>query len=464
MVHSIRLNTFILLVIKFKRVGKVMAIGLKYSIPKNYDVVMYNGLKGIQRKDKNGVKWLWDPIYKQLIVSKTFGKIMVAHLSALSKEDFLRISTYKGDLALKAKVYDVMFGENVLYVKSVRPSTGQLEWCMVNDDLQGGKFIGDFEIVKRRESMPFHIPVGTDSIVVSVDGVEKKLLLHTGELEEIKKYIPPKEEVVDSYKVYINTEKNCIQLLHPTKSVLMKQSSCVGEIGVYTEIIKNMLGGFENIEKSKAEKLIEFISHFEHYGNAIVLPILYVYCRARATSESEDILANMIKEITDNWYDVDGKYKVKLYTSGSIILGLVKLDSGKITVAPYMIDGKDGVLTVPEVEALVTCYKETGSKTAMININEALIDETITDEEEVAKWPSPNTVRLRETVAADIKVFKYQKIEVIYVDAGIIGKNRLDYGSIGLHLAICKDFTYKSKNKMRGEDWVVTNTCYAQVV
>ncbi len=443
--------------------------GIKYSIPNNYVVMNYNGLKGILRRDKKGDKWLWEPTYKHLIVSKTFGKILVAYLSAISQDDFLKICSYKGDLALQAKVYDVMFGENCLYVKTVRPSTNELEWCKVNEDFKGGTFLGNFEILSRNKAMPFHIPVGTDYVIVDINGVQKKLMIHTGEFEELKVNKPvvkPPEEIINDYNIFVNPDTKTVQLLHSEKNTILKQSTAVGEVEVYTEIIKAMMGGFEKVPKARAEKLITFLSEFEHYGNAIALPVLLEYTKARVSGDVETILDSMIKELQTGWKEIGNGYSAKVYTSGSIILSLIKSKDNKITVAPYMINGEDGILEVNEVEALVGCYKSTGVKTARLEIKESTLDETITDEEETSNWPSPYSIRQRPSMASDVKDFKYRKVDVFFVKTNVIGKDAKNYGDVGFSIGICDSFTYRSKKKIGGKigDWITTNTYFAQVI
>ncbi len=447
---------------------------LKYSIPKNYMIQNNGALKGLVRRGKNGDTWLWEPVYKILIVSKTFGKIMVAHLSAMpaagqEEEEYLTISSYNKEVALPGKVYDVLFGENVLYVKMVRRSTGEIEWCKVNEDLQGGIFLGEFEFIGRDRNMHFHIPVGTEEMLIKINGENKRLLIHTGEIKdpEIPKMVrkQAEEEVVTHYNVLVNPDTKTLQLLHPTRNSLIKQSNGVGEIEAYAEIINTILGGMENVPKERAEKLLEFINEFEHFGNAIILPILYEYIRLRKPGTNDEILDSMLKELKSDWVKV-GRYSIKTYTSVSIIVALVKTEGAKITVAPYMIKGEDGILEVKEVEGLINCFKSTGVKYNNLKIRDAVIDETIEDADEIRSWPSPYSVRQRPSVAADIREFTYDIVNVIYVDANIMGKDNNNYGKIQFHVAVCDKFSYVSKKKISGRtgDWVTTNVCHAQIV
>jgi hypothetical protein len=349
---------------------KTMA-GLKYSIPNNYTVKDCNGLKGLTRAGKSGEAWLWEPIYTHLIVSKTFGKILICHKSSLSAEDFSRISNYKGELALQLKVYDVLFGENCLYVRTIS-GTGDIGWYMIDESMTKGKFIGDFEIASRNPSMPFHIPVGTESLIIRVDGKDKRLILHEGEIEDIKTSAPTAvkapEEVVTHYNVYINPDNNTVQLLHPETDKMLVQSNSIGELPAYEVIIQGLLGEYDNVPKERAEKLIQILNEFEYYGNAIALPVLFEYIKARQGGDVDSVLTRIWDELKNGWKAISDDYKVKAYTSGSIVLVLLKTKTDRITVAPYMIQGADGILEVNEVEALVGAYKATGIKTTKLEV------------------------------------------------------------------------------------------------
>jgi len=445
-----------------------MAERLKYSVPKNYEIREFNGLKGIVRAGKKGEKWIWEPIYKYLLVSKTFGKIMVAHLSAMTAEEFLTISFYGGEQAIKAKVYDVLFGENFLYIKTEK-STGDIEWCKVREDLQGGLFIGDFDIPYRDRKMPFHIPIGVDSIPIRVNGVDKKLMLHTGTIEDvipITSKAKPVEEVITHYNIAINYNNNSLQLLHPVTNKALGQSNSIGEIEAYEDILKAMIGGFENVPKERADRLVQILGEFEYYGNAIAVPVLFEYVKSRNNGDIDAILDCILAELRTGWKDIGESYKAKAYASGSIVIVLVKNKYNKIIVAPYMINGEDGIFEVQEVESLVNAYKSTKTKTVYLDIKEAELNETIDDEDETSEWPSPYSIRQREAAASDVREFKYKEINIYYLGCNIIGADKNNYGDIGINLAICDSFTYKSKKRPGGRigDWITTNIYAAKIV
>lgn len=453
-----------------------MAISARYSIPANYVIVDYNGLKGIQRKGKNGVKWLWEPVYTHLIVSKTFGKILITHRSALSGEDFMRISDYKGDLQIDAPVYDVLFGEDFLYIRTIRPSTGQLEWCKVNNDFKGGLFLGDFEVLTRDMEMPYHVPKGRQFVIINANGEMKELLLDTGKIlgkspEQIEQPIVdmpvvPQNKYIPYCNVFINNEKSTVQLIDPADGRVVRQSIAIGELEAYTPIISMILGGLENIPIQRAEKLLNMLSKFEYYGNAIALPVLYQYCKDRSNGDVDIIIDMMVSELEKDWYDFGAGFKAKIYTSGSIILTLIHVRDEKILTAPYMIRGEDGILEVCEVEDLVNCYKVTGTKTAQLKITSAVLDYTMTDEEDTKEWETPYSIRQRQSMAVDVKEHKYQKIYVFNIVTNILGRDGVDNGDIYLNVAICDGFTYKSKGIAGGKagEWVVTNNGHAELI
>lgn len=449
----------------------------KYSVPANYNIVEMNGCKGIMRHDKKGDKWTWDPFYSAILVGKSYGKILVAYREAISTDPYLKVASYNKQEHMPIKAYDIMFGENCLYIKTPHPKTGDLQWCLVREDLGGGTFLGDFEFMGRSREMPFHIPIGTTEMSVKLeDGKLKKLKLISGVMEddsslEARVERPKVEEPpVTHYNILIDKEGKRLKLLSAADNRLIKESTCVGELEQYEGIIKALLGSMENVEKETAELLVAFLSKFEHYVHGMVIPLLYKYVKDRSKqANTKELLNSMIKEATTGWFIGDNNKEFKIYTQGTIILAMSKLSNGKITVAPYMINEGDDLLNNDEMLALVNCYRSNGFNTAKLDIKLATMDEAITDLAELSQWPSPYSVQQRVSFASDIKQFIYKEID-IYVLTGTVTYNSTNGESIKeeitISVALCENFTYKSKKKVNGKlaDWIKTNTSAAQIV
>lgn len=446
----------------------------KYSVPTNYTVVELNGLKGIMRHDKKGDKWTWDPFYNVLLVGKSYGKILVAYREAISQDQFLRISSYNKRDHMPIEAYDVLFGENCLYVRTYRESTGGAEWCLVREDLGGGKFLGEFELVNRDRVMPFHIPIGTTEMQIKLaDGTIKKLKLLSGEIVDDDSLIhKKKEKVVEEppvthYNILVDAESKRLKLLNASNNKLVKESTCIGELETYTPILKQMVGTLEGIEKETGDLLVALLSHFEHYVHGIIIPILFNYVRDRNKGASvKETLKAMIKEVESGWFKGDNGKEFKVYTEGTILIAISKLKNGRITVAPYMITDDSDILTIEEIQALGGLYDGNDCNTAQLKIVSADLDEVITDETELKQWPSPYSVKQRLAFASDIKQFTYNKIDIYVLNAAAMTDSGDVTGNIILNVAVCEDFTYKPKKKISGKtsEWVRTNTSAAQII
>jgi hypothetical protein len=55
---------------------------------------------------------------------------------------------------------------------------------------------------------------------------------------------------------------------------------------------------------------------------------------------------------------------------------------------------------------------------------------------------------------------------VYYLDTQVIGADGKDYGNVGINLAICDTFTYRSKKRFGGKvgEWIETNNYGAMIV
>ncbi len=446
-----------------------MADTMKYSIPKNYSIVEdYNGLKGIARKDKNETKLLWDHMYRFIAISKTYGKIIVAHLSQinhLNGEDFLRIVSFNGrEQLVNAKVYDLLMGENVLLIKTIRKSTGTVEWCRVGENFSDAQFLGDFEIMGRNPIMKFHLPIGTEFILVKTEnGETKRLLVHKGEFVEYVETKPITKveisKVQPTYDIEINDIDNNIQANHVETGETLLTSRSIGEINVYKPIIEQLLGGFTNVPREKVANLFKLIDKLDHYGNALLFINVMQYVKEKSKKSMEELLPLMIEELQGSW-------KFKVYFLANSILALNQTSEGKIITAPYTIDHSNTLLEEEELGALVNCYDKSGCKAATLSITEVTEDEEITDHKEMRNWPTPYSVRQRTALLSDIKESSYKSIDNYTIVGDVTDINGVTYGKMELHVGICKNFSYVSKKKSGGNygEWITTSTCHAALV
>lgn len=441
----------------------------KYSIPENYAVQQFGNALGIVRAGKKESKWIWEPFYNILLIAKTYGKNLVAYREITNTENYLTIANYNKTKILPIKVYDIMFGESSLYVRTDNRSTGDIEWALVNEDLSGIKFLGDFEVIDRAAN-PSYIPVGTLELKIRTeDGAEKKLTVSSGEITECytKKVekVEKVEEPLTEYKVVINADTKRIQMLGKNGRVI-KESYQIGELEQYVDLIGAMLGGSTVIPVKTGDLLIEFLQHFESHVHGMVLPILYTYEKDRSTEKKslDERLKDMINEIKSGWFKWENK-EFKVYIRGTIFLAMMREPGRRITVAPYMISTDNNIFTQEEFEALLKVYQMNGFKSTKLKLDDIEVLEVITDESETSQYPSPYSVKQRLGMAKGIKKYSYGKISEVELKGHLESESKHNAGELSITLSICEEFKYfqKLKNYKISNGEVTTNISAIQI-
>lgn len=438
-----------------------------YSLPENYIVKQVGGFKGLVRKTKKGEEWVIDPMCLDVVVAKCMGKILIAYKDMLTTKGYYRIINTRREILLDMPIVDLLFSKKYLYIKTIRPSSGQFEWCKVNEDFQGGKFLGDFNVLERYKHMPFHIPDKSEFILVETpDGVRHRLYLKEAILEEIPviNREPKQRYVVESYKIGIDEENNQIHLYDAKGSRNVLKSYGIGEIRAYKNVIESILGGFDNIPKEVAELFFNnVITRFESFGNFIGLIPAFEIAKIKAAGNQNqiNILKHLVDELNSDWYEFglgsesDKLYDIKVYIINGIVVGMVKLPSGKITTAAYKIRGEDNVLDVDSVKNIVEAYKATGSKLVKLKIRDVKAYEI--EENNVELMP-PYSVIQRKEFSKTIKEYGYNGIAYCMIEGDIIGVDNERYGPVKFGLMLMKNFSYLPKKKQKIEpEWIHTN-------
>lgn len=134
--------------------------------------------------------------------------------------------------------------------------------------------------------------------------------------------------------IRFNDSESRVEAIECSTKRLYKSSTCLGELKDYKDEIEELLGGFENIPANRADKLFEFISKIEHYGNAAILMLLSKHIKDNNSIECDEVLCLMLKELTDAWFTVRhpkfGQLGVKVYLVGKLLLTLVLNTNNKI--------------------------------------------------------------------------------------------------------------------------------------
>lgn len=417
-------------------------MAVKYSIPSNYNILNVGSLKGIVRQGKDGDKWIWEPHYTSLLVSRTFGKILVAYKDAISQDNVYKISNYnQKESYLNMPIYDIIFGESSLLIYTL-DKNGELSWCAVDETLTKGKFLGDFEIITRNADMPNYIPVGIQRMLLQNESGIYHLDLKTYEMRAQKSVnsIKEKEEarkVVDTHCKFIadGDKLQCIGL-QSNKEIA---SLLISELQAYKSVIEAMVGNLNKVEIETANEFIRIVKKFEVYTSGIAFYILSLYANYDSIAASNlDKLKRLNMLLNDDkWYKYNDR-SYKIYTFKSLILSLCKIGDKRIT-------------TNLSAEIESGLFDENSNKLGMLEIVNIDTTHKITDSKELKNWKIPVSIENREQLSKDIKEHSYESVEI---DEVSIKDN------ISIEYAVCNNFMYKSnsgKNKAKQNTLIKTN-------
>lgn len=452
-----------------------------YSIPDNYTIQSNGNLMGIIRKTKGGVKWLWEPFYSMLLVSKTYGKIMVAYQEP-NDTTTIKLSSYNKKDYLRIPIYDILFGENCLWILT-DDASGNKSWCLVADDFKGGNYVGAIEFIGRQESrMPFHIPIGqTYWRIKDTKGKIKRVNLMNGEISEDPDYILEKqkeerrilkERPVVEYKAIIDNNSKKVKFYNPWTNEIAFETVSIGDIECCQDLILKVLGeNLDAVPKHVAEGFAEFTRAFESYFDSTAFRLIYIYLSERHKyNDLIDLMKDLVREVIiskdtnwgadSGWYTDDKGDSWKVYFQGVILCVLFRAkESKRINVLTYVITEECTLFTPEELCGLVKSMESSDVKTLKIKLKHVDCESIISDEKEVSKFISPYVLQQRPAMAADVANFKYESIIEYSLQGDIVNSSDESFGDIEILVSIGKSFTYRSKKKVNGKysDWIKTN-------
>lgn len=439
----------------------------KFSLPENYEVREVAGLKGLVRHGKKGEKWVLEPVYADILIARCMGKIIIACRYPMDYDGGYRLINSKGNTLINLPIADVLFGDRFLYIRTIRPSLKTIEWCKVNEDFKGGKFLGDFEILGRDPRMPHHIQKNIETIMArDANGLLKRIHLKTGEIEDEVTFDvdpkPKKEYVVENYRVEINSDNNKVEVYDANGRGSSIMTFGIGEIETYSAIITECLGGNLNmVPKALGDKFLTgVLGKFEYCGNYIGLFAAYQIAMQNNPKNADELVDLIIKELEVGWKDIGGGYYIKGYVLSGIVIAMVAMPQGKITTAVYMIRGEDGIVDVEGVQAIVNAYKSTGVKIVRLLVNDVVANDIDIDE---IKLIPPYSVVQRKSFASDIKNYIYEHVVYYRMVASVVGLDNVSYGNMEFGVLLFKNFGYTSKRKRASNSLVTTNICAVSI-
>jgi hypothetical protein len=410
--------------------------------------------------------------------------------------DGLTLSNFDGKKPLPLRVHDIMMGDSCLWVKTVNPETRQLEWALVNEQLTGLKWCGQFIIESNDlardmsavnfanpdwiENRQYYIPLKTKYVLVTTpDGEKKKLNLLSGDMADIISATKKEKKSANAYAMQFsdNTLKfkpviisqnkegrTHVEFLDDTHA---KSSVCIGELEDTSVIIVHILGGdspyvsdsdvdVSGIAKindryfvsvNTAIKMVELMSKLE---NGFIGSILYtLYDKAvneKNTLTAEQRIECMIHELNRNdWYKDEktkAEYKVYACGNGTVYYALAKLGN-KIHIGCYVYDEESELSLFneeenKEIRATMQKLSAEGNTTVSLKIQSAHVKEIMHNVSDMDYIALPYSIAQIKGFEDKIENYSYGAIARVDIKCAVPGLNR----ELTIPIAVCKDFKY----------------------
>lgn len=328
-------------------------------IPENYEVVQNQNsrLFGVAKKDKTGKLNLIVPCLNiSASVARPYNRIFIAFAPMYSDNNSMTLRNYNGNIQLDSNVFDVKFGKDCIYIKTIEPRTGKIAWALLDKDLNVMKYLIDFKFTCQTHDVDYHLPTGRERLEVQgANGQIYHITTKTGELEEYHRY--EKKETIkkdipaECYNVVIDTDTNKIRAIaFPSGTeigvnVIGDVGSPIGLklvarlLGIESEVVvKDNRALYEKVPAKKAELLFSLFRLFKPYESIINLLLLANYIISTRGSEDLNLLAEAYKELVNGMTTVsadfkDGRkvYYMSLYMWKDSFYGFVKDRQSRIT-------------------------------------------------------------------------------------------------------------------------------------
>ena len=438
-------------------------------IPENYEVIEELGLKGLVRIAKDdSQKLVLDCVHKLCLPAKSYGKIVIATL--MNGEDSIKLTNYNGSEECKLPIFDIKFGANAIYIKTLKDGGNEVSWCLLDKKLKPVHYVGNFEIVDRRCADSYYIPVRQEFIEVrDEDGNYYNMQLSTGYLEEVRrsKRVEVVEVAPTAYRVDVDTVKNIITAVSNLgKSVnitaihdvvkfkelfevlLEKKAKVTSEKATVRGKVEDQIVGysFSDIRVDLVDKFAELVKNFEYMADAEILIMLYKYVKVTNKDKDINTMELLSKELTSGFTTVvnesDGSYSMKCYFFSNKLFIMVRSKNGRIVTTTYDIGGK--AFEEDELRLLEKAYELAGFNAAPVEIVDFDVSKIDTNASHTGKLPRPFSVLKRKEINNVIKSSYYGRIIQIDITELVVGQVR---GEMSFTVAVCDDFTYIPKLK-----------------
>lgn len=328
-------------------------------IPDNYEVVQNqnNRLFGVARKDKAGKLNMIVPcLNKSAAVARPYNRIFIAYAPVYSDNNSMTLRNYNGNIQLDSNVFDVKFGKECIYIKTVEPRTGKVAWALLDKDLNILKYLIDFRFTCQTHEVEYYLPNGRERLEVQgANGQIYHLTTKTGELEEYHRYekkdTTVKQLPAEYYNIIVDTDTNKVRAIaYPGGTEILV--NVIGDIGspIGLKLIGKLLdiecgadikdgrALYEKVTAKKAELLFSLLRLFKPYEGVINLLLLVNYKISTGGNSDGGLLAEVYKELVNGMNTIsadfkDGRkvYYMALYTWKGSFYGFVKDRQSRIT-------------------------------------------------------------------------------------------------------------------------------------
>lgn len=473
-----------------------MAVSL---IPENYKVFRgQNNLLGIVKISKNSKEDIIIPsFYVKALTARSYNRIYFMCVPVNADEGEAILRTYNGKTQFNGPIFDIKFGSDCIYVKTVEPRSNSVSWALVNKDLEPVKYLGDFAFTYYNADKDNYIPLsGKETVeITKPNGVRYKLYKKTGETEEYIVYSAKKKEPVvelppEFYDIKINCRRNSITLTPSDRKtdlevavinnitnyeslftdllqVLPEKDSKMVTVGRHEEKEDTFI--YRKVPAAKAEAFSSLVRTVKSKDDGIGIIVTSKYLKEKQSGLSGIALINALNKELNSGFTLlaedgpDGrKYYVKVMKVGSDLVTLVRFHKSVKVVCNISQLGKDKVVSDEELMYILKYCESKGSKTEVFKVQ---LDKTFSlGDKAIPDSFIPRNIANNKDIKGRIKEFDYGYKNGFILKAWFDGN---ESKKITLRLILFDDFIYVPKRKTSDKNIVYqsrTNDTFIKLI
>lgn len=432
-------------------------------IPENYRAVKDSmGLIGLYKRGKNGQEKLVMPhFFVKMEVARCYNRIMIAYMT--SGDNFIILRNYNNTHNTSGmNICDIKFGAHCLYALIYSETENKSNWWLLDKDLRPVKNVGYFEFGDEWCDGDY-FKIEKESIVVVVNGHQKKLVLKTGDIEDVYIYKKREQKVlapVKSYDLYFDLVKNMITARADNSLSISHNVNGIADLKNYIGLFQVLLGdtiesednsiaSIHYVGKELAEAFIKLIRQFEFMGDISVLLVLTKLYKKKCSDNLQLIKAIDMELHKDTCIYENGKdkYNGLVYIASNLLIVVIRNSNGRLTC--NMQELKPEWMNEDIVKRIISSYKSTGINVCRLNIDENSVS-SLEMNKDAIKLPIPASIKRRPDIIKDMnsRETSYEEFVKCECKGKIIDASNniicADYG-ININLAINLQYIPKKK-------------------